>query len=314
MSAPWQWPPGGGGGGVSSFNTRTGAVVPVAGDYGSDDITNDSGVAGATVSDALDQLEADMGALDSSDVSNVSTVAGATVTAALDTLKSSIVAAQGFWHADMPRAAPTAQTDFFPAGAIAGKWGTWDPAGILSKSIDNNHLWLRATGNGSDRWCGLYQAVPSAEFAIYTKLGMNGETANFGESALFVADDIVGSPTTADFRSVEYVVGAGLNQMYTRTWASYTGGSSASTNNNAFLTPYVRLRCNGTTVASDLSLDGVNWMALVSVVLGFTPLYMGLGIDITQNGVQRGSRFKFFVCYSGAGTSGFDATGIGDLI
>lgn len=48
--------PSGGGGGVTSFNTRTGAVVPAPGDYTSADITNTSGVTGADVEKALDQL------------------------------------------------------------------------------------------------------------------------------------------------------------------------------------------------------------------------------------------------------------------
>jgi len=43
-------------GAVSSVFARTGAVVAVAGDYDSDEVTNASAVSGATVSDALDAL------------------------------------------------------------------------------------------------------------------------------------------------------------------------------------------------------------------------------------------------------------------
>ena len=48
---------------TNTFNGRSGAVVPVAGDYGSDEITNDSGVAGASVTAALNQLDADIAAV-----------------------------------------------------------------------------------------------------------------------------------------------------------------------------------------------------------------------------------------------------------
>lgn len=48
---------GGGAGAVDSVFGRTGAVVAQSGDYGSDKITNQSGVSGATVSDALDNIE-----------------------------------------------------------------------------------------------------------------------------------------------------------------------------------------------------------------------------------------------------------------
>ena len=44
------------GGGVTSFNGRTLAVVPELGDYPSSLIPNDSGVAGITVTDALDSI------------------------------------------------------------------------------------------------------------------------------------------------------------------------------------------------------------------------------------------------------------------
>ncbi len=52
---------GGGGGAVDSVFGRTGDVVAGAGDYDSDQVDNLSGVAGATVSDALDQLDTDLG-------------------------------------------------------------------------------------------------------------------------------------------------------------------------------------------------------------------------------------------------------------
>lgn len=77
---------GGGGGGVTSFNTRVGAVVALASDYDASQVDNDSGVAGAFVDDALNTLGGAITGLDSTDIANVSGVAGATVTAALNTL------------------------------------------------------------------------------------------------------------------------------------------------------------------------------------------------------------------------------------
>jgi len=46
----------GGASGVASFNGRTGGVVPAAGDYNGNQVTNSSGVSGATVEDALNTL------------------------------------------------------------------------------------------------------------------------------------------------------------------------------------------------------------------------------------------------------------------
>ena len=53
--------PSGGGGGVLSFEGRTGVVVAQNGDYLASEVTNDSVVAGATVFDALNTLDASIG-------------------------------------------------------------------------------------------------------------------------------------------------------------------------------------------------------------------------------------------------------------
>lgn len=79
----------GGGGAVSSIFGRSGVVVAVAGDYDASQVDNDSGVAGATVADALDTLDAALAATTSDDVANNSGVAGATVSDALDALAAS---------------------------------------------------------------------------------------------------------------------------------------------------------------------------------------------------------------------------------
>lgn len=75
--------------GVSSVFGRSGAVTAQSGDYGSDLIANDSGVAGANVSDALDVVDTRITALNSDNISNNSGVAGASVSDALDTLAAS---------------------------------------------------------------------------------------------------------------------------------------------------------------------------------------------------------------------------------
>jgi hypothetical protein len=96
---------GGTGTGVTSWNSREGAVLPALSDYDASEVDNDSTVTGATVKDALETLEAAIPATpvssvfgrtgavtaavsdyDASQVDNDSSVAGATVKAALDQL------------------------------------------------------------------------------------------------------------------------------------------------------------------------------------------------------------------------------------
>lgn len=82
---------------VTSVFGRVGAVVAQLGDYVATLVSNDSGVAGATVAAALDNLDAAIGALaaalaglQASGVGNDSGVAGATVADALDNLDAAI--------------------------------------------------------------------------------------------------------------------------------------------------------------------------------------------------------------------------------
>ena len=70
----------------------TWSVFASGGGGTSDDISNESGVSGATVTAALNALNALISGLDSGDISNASGVTGADVTAALNALNSALVA------------------------------------------------------------------------------------------------------------------------------------------------------------------------------------------------------------------------------
>jgi hypothetical protein len=94
------------GGAIASVFGRTGMVVAVASDYDASQVDNDSGVAGAFTSDALNTLNAQSGVTsvfgrtgavsavlndyDASEVNNDSGVSGANVALALDNLEAAI--------------------------------------------------------------------------------------------------------------------------------------------------------------------------------------------------------------------------------
>lgn len=105
------WQAAGGGGAVTSVFTRTGAVVAAASDYDASQVDNDSGVAGAFVDDALDNLAAAIppaapvdsvfsrtgvvvaaaSDYDAGQVDNDSSIAGAFVDDALNNLDNAVV-------------------------------------------------------------------------------------------------------------------------------------------------------------------------------------------------------------------------------
>lgn len=94
------------GGAIATVFGRTGNILAVLGDYGSSLITNNSGVAGATTTDALDTLDGQSGVIsvfgrtgavtavtndyDASKVNNDSSVPGANTALALNNLQSAI--------------------------------------------------------------------------------------------------------------------------------------------------------------------------------------------------------------------------------
>lgn len=126
--------------GVSSFNSRAGAVTPATGDYNSTQVTNSSTVSGTGVTGALNTLSASIAALvtgvssfnsragavvpatgdyNSTQVTNSSTVSGTGVTGALNTLSSLISGlVTGVSSVFGRSGAVTAQAGDYPASKI----------------------------------------------------------------------------------------------------------------------------------------------------------------------------------------------------
>lgn len=98
-AANWEQINGGGGGAVDSVFARTGAVVAASGDYGTDEITDDSVYAKPSLTDALDTIANDVGGLDTSINTHIgasTTVHGIADTAALLDTGDLGVSVQGY--------------------------------------------------------------------------------------------------------------------------------------------------------------------------------------------------------------------------
>lgn len=208
--------------------------------------------------------------------------------------------------------------DEFDAGALNAKWSTWDPAGILNKTVDSSRqmLKLSALGNGTNRWCGIYQAVPGSEFAVYAKVHLVTPHADFMVGGLVIATDIAGAPTTADFAiNAKGINAAGGNGSHQSShWTAYNSGTATQGVSASYANPvYLRSRVTGVTLYADWSVDGVAWSWLSTTTLSGTPLYFGLGINPFANGSTISMLVDFFRVFSGAGTSQIDGTYIGRM-
>lgn len=207
------------GGDVDSVFGRTGVVVAVAGDYDSDEVDNASGVAGATVSDALDQLDTDIGGLGSDDIANDSTVTGTTVSDALDTLAANVVKSHF-------RARVTAGYDWTSTswtGVHAALTFIDEEALDISRSNSDftfTHtgryqftfsVWVTSSGTQVTGW-RLYRAADTTVLA-----SQDAVTTNVGQQ-VFMAMVWTVDVTAGDVLSLQYAVVAAS----AGSWAAHT--------------------------------------------------------------------------------------------
>lgn len=220
------------------------------------------------------------------------------------------------WFPDAPPSSPSSKDDEFTAGSLDAKWLSFDPASILTKGVDTTKRMckLSCTGNGTIRFCGIYQTTPASEFAVYAKVAYNYPASSNGATVgLFVSEDLSSSPGTKRFSTMERIVTTTSLLTRSRDWSAYNG-SAANANTHNSESAYMRIRMNGATYFADFSPDGVSWVQQATRTLAYTPTDFGLIIEAGDNGVQFIGYIDFFRVFTGAGSSGIDATQIGQYV
>jgi hypothetical protein len=216
------------------------------------------------------------------------------------------------WCPDAPPTSPHTCDDEFNAGSVAAKWTELDQGSYVTFSADTTRHMLKAvgTGNGSGRLAVLYQAVPASEFVLYAKVAtVYRATAGAIQMGVFVSEDLVGAPTTADFRELSrfsFNSGSGGRSSIWTKW-----DTQSTTVDRSIGFTYLRLSCNGTSYFADQSPDGLVWDYVTHATLGFTPVHMGISFVVSGSGVEGTGYMEFFRVFSGAGVSPYNATSIG---
>lgn len=239
---------GGGGGDVSSVFARTGDVVAEQGDYTTDLVSNTSNQPGATVSEALNQLDssgvinasgvsganvtevldilsAAIDGLDSSEVDNVSTVAGSTVTDALDALGTAVAAAAaGRLLGAASRLTAGAQTIACPAGTRR----------VL--------VYMSAGGGGGG-------GAPQTATPSTTNSGGGGGGSGAEQEFLYTS--------ATDIASVDVSVGAGGSGAVPPGGAGDGGNTTVTINGDVFTSNKGEAGVNGSVTGAPNSTGGV---------------------------------------------------------
>lgn len=249
--------------GVSSFNTRTGAVVSVTGDYAASNITNDSTVTGTGVAAALNTLKAASGVSSvygrtgavvaaagdypASKINNDSaTVTGAHVSDALDSLKTLI--AGGVTSA------------FGRTGAVVAVAGDYPASKINNDSV---HVTGTHVSDALDSLYALIAASVTGVSSFNTRTGAVTPASGDYAASLVTNDSSVVGTTTKDALNT-LKAASGVVSVYGRSGVvvATAGDYPASKINNDSAT------VTGTHVSD--ALDAIKAIAGVTSVFGRT--------------------------------------------
>ncbi len=275
--------------GVTSFNGRTGTVLPVASDYNASDVDNDSSVSGATVAAALNTLLTTITAL----VTGVSSVAGKTGAVTLDGADVTVTDLnQSPSIVPLQECLDNLRTAITAAGGVTsfnGRTGAVSPtAGDYAASLVTND----STVSGTNVDDALDTLLASINALVTGVSSVNGATGAVTLTASNVdATDLNQSPSTVTIQEVLDNLRVAINALVTgvSSFNGRTGAITPATNDYAASQVDNDSSVTGTTTANalDTLLTALNALVTgVSSVNGATGAVVLAASDI--NGTDLG--------------------------
>ena len=217
----------------------------------------------------------------------------------------------------MPDAAPTSagsEDDEFHDSSLSALWAEVDHGGTLTASEDELGLKLLMTTHTTHGFAGIYKAIPSGDFTIWTKASVNCIRGTTGVpftvidhacAGLALWEDGTSATGDVTFFCIEWNLDSNVSNF--RAWITVydaTAYDAAATTTQVGEAgqdvwpshAYLRIRRTGTTYAFDFSGDGVAWQRLHSGTLAFTPTHFGPAVEnrYRMAGADMAGRFAFF--------------------
>jgi len=181
---------------------------------------------------------------------------------------------------DAPPESPNANDDEFNTGSLnTSVWSEWDVGGVMTPTVGTYGLKLSHSVTTLDSLAGIHRSVPAGDWSITTKVSLAGTGTNYTQGGIFLSEDIVANPSTADIRFFG-ILYANNNEFQVRVlrcsaYNSFTSNVfNLTTMGHAAL--YFRIRRISGTYFYDMSSDGLNWMQVYSESAPFTVARMGL--------------------------------------
>lgn len=187
-----------------------------------------------------------------------------------------------------PDITPTGLDAGYERGDGTGSLAFWDPAS--SRTVTETAFGLETYGG-----VGIYWAVPATQWSVTTYAGARATNTAYRTPGIFVAEDIVTNPTTANLmKFILEIDGGGEPSIRVQQWSSYTTYSLNEWSLTAGIGYrsgiYMRLTCNGYTSNAAwyllVSDDAITWHEIATgtlATLTVGPLYHGV---LTSGGVS----------------------------
>ena len=204
------------------------------------------------------------------------------------------------WNPDAFPAVPSAQDDHFKAGALDGKWTTYNHGvSNLTVTVPDTFARLALASEGGNAHRGIYQPLPAGDFTIITKAALNAVAPTGAgpetSAGLVLLQDGADSAGDLVHMSVIYqYVSLYCKKIYIRRFHNYTTltANYIITHGGQNTTCYLRIRRNGTTLYYDYSSDGISWQMILTHAQPFVPAHVG--ITTTNYNVGGGPAYGYF--------------------
>lgn len=204
------------------------------------------------------------------------------------------------WMPQHPPETAHPSSDEFDDASVSAAWTEFDLASELTVSEDDRGLVLSTTGL---TWgiSGIYKAIPSGDFCIWTRVNLLEAFANQTLAGIWIAQDVVNNPTTADFVDLAVECHAHL-WGWAAHWSAYDNSSWIGANFQAIEdvvtspNPYLRMRYTAASgdIFCDWSTDGIGWQQFYTFALA-NAAYMGIHISCNDD-IAGKAAFNFFRC------------------
>ena len=195
------------------------------------------------------------------------------------------------WLGTVPQQPLQPESDYFGGDTLDSKWTEWDVPGSMTIGQSDGRVTLTQSSAAGQSNTGIFQTAPADNFfAITASVTLSGLYGSFSVVSIFVGEDLGAAPSTASIHSTSLVT----------TSTSMSASSSLHTNYNTQSTNltvetltgnvgYLRLFVDrvAETVLAMVSVDGRNWLALISrsFASGVLTSVDTIGIAVNNNGL-----------------------------